>query len=167
MKTLILMRHAKSAWDEPGLSDQERPLNLRGRQAAGALGTWLEDTGNTPELALVSSAIRTQETWSRVASQLTEDARMELVEALYLASPERILDIIRRKGGAAETILVLAHNPGCHQLARQLIDSPAEAPTRYPTGATSVFDFEVDDWRDVAPGTGRLQDFVVPRELVT
>ncbi len=168
MKTLILMRHAKSDWDDPTLEDIERPLNRRGRMSAGALGEWLETGGHRPERVLLSSAVRTQETWARVATQLSDEADVLVLEALYLAPEERMLEQLRRKGGDADVVMMICHNPGTAALAERLLETPIRemALAQFPTGATAIIDFDVQDWREVGPALGRLQDFIVPRALL-
>lgn len=158
---LILTRHAKSSWDDPAQSDQDRPLNDRGRRAARALGDWLASRGYEPEEVLCSPAQRTRETWERVALaplEVRPDLRFE--PALYQASPEQMLAVLRT--ATAPTVMMLGHNPGIAAFAASL---PARAPLdpefrRFPTAATVVVDFQTDDWASVRPGEGSVLDFV-------
>lgn len=161
---LILMRHAKSGWDDPLLPDHDRPLTPRGVQAATRMGVWLADEGYLPDEALISSALRTRETWAGVAAALPDCPAAE-VPALYHASPEIILRVLRTARGAA--LLLLGHNPGIAEAARLLL-SHAPAHTRfadYPTGAMLIADFDLPDWTALRFGTGRAVDFTVPRDL--
>ncbi len=161
MMRLILMRHAKSDWDDPLQSDKARPLNARGRRNAGALGVWLRAAGLQPERALVSSSVRTRETWQLLG--LGGEAVFE--DALYLAGPETILRVLRDRGGSAATVLVLGHNPGIGALAEMLAPEAEDADLiRYPTGATAVFEGTGGTW-SAARGF-RLVEFMVPRRLV-
>lgn len=160
-KRLILMRHAKSGWDDPTLDDHDRPLNGRGRVSAGALGDWLRTKGILPDQALVSSAARTRETFARLG--LACDAGFD--RALYLAPPMAMMTALKAATGT--TVLMIGHNPGIAELAHDLM---AKLPdhTRfhdYPTCATLVADFEIDDWAALSAGTGTLVEFVIPREL--
>ena len=161
--TLILMRHAKSSWEQPG-DDRARVLNARGRRAATDLGAWLRRAGHVPDRALVSDAARTRETWER----LRLEAEAEFLPGLYCAEAHRMLDILRSAGGA-RTVLMLGHNPGIAELAEALVETPPEngAFLRYPTGATTVIAFDAPGWSEVEPGTGRVVDFMVPRWLET
>ncbi|MEO1238101.1 MAG: histidine phosphatase family protein [Pseudomonadota bacterium] len=163
--TLILMRHAKSAWDDPTQEDFDRPLNGRGRTSAHALGLWLLDRGYLPDEVIVSGARRTVETWSRMADRFPATTAMQSNPALYLASAETILGVL--KTAQVPTIMLIAHNPGIGQFARKIITSAPPHPKfgQYPTGATTVVTFDIDSWDDLDWGAGAVAEFVVPREL--
>ena len=165
MRRLILMRHAKSSWAEPGLRDLDRPLNKRGRRAAGLIGRWLDKKGYLPDQALVSSARRTTETWASIVAVAGPGETRHLPE-LYHAGPETMLEIVRRAPDVP-CLLVLGHQPGIAAFAARLLaEAPANADfARYPTAATTVVDFDVAGWPEVDWGTGRIVDFVTPRSL--
>lgn len=165
MRRLILMRHAKSSWADAGQADVERPLNPRGRRAAEALGRWLAAAEFTPELALVSTAVRAQETWKGVAAALGE-VEMTPLPALYHASPEAMLELLR-DAADARVVLMIGHQPGIGGFGRRMLAHPAKDPEfgRWPTGGTAVIDFDVEDWSGAGWGAGRLTDSVVPRAL--
>ncbi len=160
--TLILMRHAKSDWDDPLLSDHDRRLNKRGRGAAKTLGNWLTTHDLRPDEALVSSAVRTQETWELLQLRTTH---MRTHEELYLASSDRMLQMLGK--ATAATVLMIAHNPGIADLANRLVTQPPAHPRfiDYPSGATTVLTFPIERWELLTPGTGAVLEFVVPREL--
>lgn len=163
-RRLILMRHAKSGWDDPTLDDHDRPLTKRGNGAAVAIGAWLKENGYLPDAVLSSTARRTVETWRGLAPSLGDPA-VEFSSALYLASPGEIMMTL---SGRKETcVLMLGHNPGTGALAAGLLDKrPHHADfMRYPSAATTVIDFDIDNWQAVRPGAGTCVDFVVPREL--
>jgi len=162
---LILMRHAKSSWDNKG-DDHARPLNNRGRNAATTIGHWLAAKGYVPDIVLCSNAERTAQTWALISAKLSSEPRVEFQRVLYQATPETLFQEIRNVQGA-EAVLVLAHNPGIAVLASALADR-APAHRRfddYPTAATTVLYFATDSWENVTPGTGQVVDFVVPRDL--
>jgi phosphohistidine phosphatase len=170
-RRLILVRHAKSSWAVEGMDDHDRPLNPRGRRSAAAIGRWLSDKGYLPELVLSSDSARTRETWQRLAEEWPRDERpasphVQFTSELYLADPHTLLSLLQGLGSET-TVLVLAHNPGIAEAAMQLaIAIPEQAQfSRYPTGATAVFDIDIDDWRSLGWRTAVLRDFVVPREL--
>lgn len=168
MRRLILLRHAKS--DRPaGVADRERPLNARGRRAAPAVAAHLAQEGLRPDLALVSAAARTRETWAVMASALGDPETRWLPE-IYEAPAERILGVIRQAPDAAGSVIVVGHNPGLGDLAATLAGSgPRDARTRlaleFPTAAYAVIDFDTDHWSEIAPGRGRLERFVRPRDI--
>lgn len=164
-KRLILTRHAKSSWDNPLVADHDRPLNGRGRRAAGDLGEWLASRGYLPAEVLCSDAARTRETWERIAEVLPNGTLLVLEPALYHASPDVMLAVLRR--AHADTVMMIGHNPGIAEFAERIVAQvPGHAAYRhYPTGATLVASFEIDTWQDVGFGQGAVRDFVVPREL--
>lgn len=166
MKRLILTRHAKSSWDDPGMADHDRPLNDRGKAAAADLGIWLASRGYVPDEVLCSDALRTRKTWSGIAPALPGTPVLELKPALYHAGPDVMLAVLRHAKG--DTVMMIGHNPGIAEFAQRLV---ARAPSsgdfsRYPTGATLVCDFAVEAWADLGWGMGVVDDFIVPREIV-
>jgi phosphohistidine phosphatase len=165
MRRLILMRHGKSSWAEPNQRDLDRPLNKRGRRAAGLIGGWLKARGYRPDRALVSSARRAQETWAGVVAGVGAAGTSYLPE-LYHAGPEAMLAALRQAPEAG-AVLMLGHQPGIGTFAARLLaEAPEDADfAKYPTAAVAVIDFEGDAWEAVDWGTGRLVDFVVPRSL--
>ena len=118
-----------------------------------------------PELALVSTARRTQETWSGIVAAAGA-ARTTYAPELYQAGPEAMLAALRAVTDAA-AVLMLGHQPGVGELARRLLAAPPDDPdfAKYPTAATAVIDFDADAWSGAGWGAGRLADFVVPRAL--
>lgn len=161
MKRLILMRHAKSSWNDPALDDHARPLNGRGRASARLLGDWLRHRHYLPDQALVSDAARTRETFAR----LNLPCDTAFLPSLYLADPQEMLRVLRRATG--NCVLMIGHNPGIGWFAQTLVADPPPHPRfyDYPTGATLVAEFDVQSWDEVGTGTGRSVDFIVPREL--
>lgn len=162
MKTLILMRHAKSDWSTGAESDHARPLNKRGRASAERLGDWLRGKGWLPDMVLCSTALRTRET----LDGLRLAAPAQYLDALYHADPETMLGALRDAEG--ETVLMLGHNPGIADFAAMLLSEPPAHPRfeDYPTGATLVARFAIADWKALEARTGVAVDFVVPRELI-
>lgn len=162
---LILTRHAKSGWDDPELSDHDRPLNARGRSDAPKIGAWLAGKGYLPDAAVVSSARRTQETWELVSPELGRAVAVTIRPELYLATAEVILAHLSAQ--CAASIMVIAHNPGIGEIAERLVATPPAHPRfrDYPTCATLVVEFPGDDWGMVDWEAGRAVDFIVPRDL--
>lgn len=164
-RTLILIRHAKSDWDDPALDDHDRPLNPRGRKSAPRIGAWLRRNGYLPASVLCSTAERTRETWDGIAAQLRDPPDPVYTRGLYLAAPADMLNAIR--DSEAPSLAVIGHNPGIGSLAWSLCRVPPEHPKfgLFPTGATLVLDFDADHWAEVSPGRGEVVDFAIPREL--
>ena len=164
-KRLILIRHAKSSWDDTTLDDHDRPLNDRGRRQATALGQWLDSRGYVPEAVLCSSAVRTQETCALALAAMQATPPVDLQKGLYHAGPDAMLAALRQAGG--DTVMLVGHNPGCAAFASMLARTPPanERFDHYPTGATTVYELAADDWAEAQFGGGQVVDFIVPREL--
>ncbi len=160
MKQLILVRHAKSDWNQD-LPDHHRPLNPRGRDAAPAIGAWLRKNGYLPDEVLCSTAARTRETLELL--DVTAPTRFE--RALYHAAPETMLEILKSAQG--DSVMMLGHNPGIAEFAEEMLQAPPDHPrfAAYPTCATLVARFSIDDWSRLQPHSGTAQAFIVPRDL--
>ena len=164
---LLLLRHAKSAWPG-GVDDHDRPLGGRGLKAAPVMGRYMAREGLVPDLALISTARRTQETWALVGAELPDDIERRDVVEIYEAAAERIAGVIRGVDADVRTLLVVGHNPGLQELAIDLAadgERLAGVREKFPTGALAAIDFAVA-WGDVTAGSGVLERFVVPRSLV-
>ncbi|GKY89185.1 SixA phosphatase family protein [Sinisalibacter aestuarii] len=163
---LILTRHAKSDWADPLMDDHDRPLNKRGRKSATAIGAWLAARGVVPDIAFVSSAERTRETWARIARGFDKRVPTAFRDDLYHAEPDAMINALR--GASGGTVMMVGHNPGAAFFARALLaQPPADARfDRYPTGATAVMEFEIDEWPALTWGTGVLTGLVFARDLV-
>jgi phosphohistidine phosphatase len=157
VKRLTLMRHGDARWQDPSLSDLERPLNRRGTGAAEAMARRLLELGLVPELMLVSPARRTQQTAEIVARELSIPPRRVLrEEALYLASAADLLQVVRGCGPRVAHLLIVAHNPGVSELVRLLV--PAKNAGGLGTGAICSISFESAHW--TAIGAEAVRDVV-------
>ena len=167
-RQLLLMRHAKSSWDDPRLSDHARPLNPRGRAAAAAMRGMMQAVGLAPDIVLVSSARRTLQTLEAL-EPWDDTPLVEPMDALYLADPAQLLQLLHGVAETARSVLVLGHNPGLHDLALLLAGSGDEAIRRrldegFPSGALAEFSVP-GSWATLGEGGGRLVRFVTPRDL--
>ncbi len=167
MKTLFLLRHAKSSWDDPALSDFDRPLNRRGRATAPLVGQYLAEHNLAPSLILCSAARRTRETLALLLPALAGEMVIRIEQNLYEAGPETLLARVQRAPPETPSILVIGHNPGLEELAADLLaDGPAgdiqRLAEKFPTAALAVIQFRVGSWRDVDARSGTLERFVVP-----
>jgi phosphohistidine phosphatase len=174
MRRLMLLRHAKTENDAPSGRDQDRRLDERGRLDAAEIGGWMAGHPPFPDLVLVSTAVRSQQTWDIVWDAMKHAAprpKVELLPELYGADPSLLLQVIH--SAAAEDpqrLLLVGHNPGLHELAFTLTGSGNAAARKaladnLPTSGLVVFDFDIDDWRDVSFRGGRLELFVSPKLL--
>lgn len=171
MRQLLLMRHAKSSWDDPHLSDHARPLNLRGRQAAVAMAGAMRNFGLAPDVVLVSSARRTLQTLEAL-EPWDDTPLIEPLDALYLAPAADLLEVLRRAAPAARCLLLLGHNPGLHDLAMLLAGAHAATTdpqvrrlaNAYPSGALAEYAVATP-WSELREGGARLTRFLAPSDL--
>ncbi|WP_242494659.1 SixA phosphatase family protein [Nocardioides zhouii] len=163
-RRLVIMRHAKAEATAP--SDHERPLASRGRADAEAAGRWLRGQGIAPDLALVSDAVRTRQTWEQVSGGAGwDESTVDFSAGLYAAGSDSAFDLLRETDPAVTSLIVIGHNPTMAYVA-ELIDDGEGDPdattgmvTRgFPTSALVVFTVE-GPWADLGPGTGRLEAF--------
>lgn len=168
MKTLTLLRHAKSGWDVPVPRDFDRPLNARGRKAARAMGREMRRLGLGFDLVLASPAARVTETLTELAQGYGAAVDTRFDETIYLASVDCLLALVRAADDADARLLLVGHNPGMEQLALLLSGAGAlrdQVAAKYPTGALAEIGLDVAHWREVMPGEGLLARFIRPREL--
>jgi phosphohistidine phosphatase len=173
MHQLILLRHAKAAAELPGGSDHDRPLTGGGRNAATAIGRAMRKSGLAPDVVLVSSAKRTQETFAALEAAAVWDEwpNVDTVPALYMATRQQLIDILRELSETVRSALVIGHNPGLHELALALTGAPSPRPelarlgAGYPTASLAEF-LVTTPWRRLGPGATALQRFVQPEDVV-
>jgi len=164
MKQLLLIRHGKSDWDHPGLSDHDRPLNDRGRRDCPRVAEALKARGIAPDLVVTSTAVRAATTAEAVARGLGFDpAAIAKRPELYLAPPQIVLRAIQGLDEPAETALIFGHNPGMHETVERLCGG--EPVDDFPTLAVARIELEVDHWGEVEWGDGLLVERLVPRAL--
>jgi len=170
-RTLYLLRHAKSSWEDPGLADFDRPLAPRGRRAGATIAGHLRERAVSPELVLCSPALRTRQTLELVATGFDpgSGATVELEPSLYGASAEDLLAALREVPDDVGSVLLVAHQPGIQDLALLLTAAGAGAElerlrAKYPTAALATFSVP-GPWRRLEAGSARLEGFVKPKEI--
>jgi len=170
MKTLTLLRHAKSSWDGRSVaSDFERPISKRGQRAARTMGRELRARGLAFDRVIASPATRVVETIEGFEEGFGGPLRPSFDERVYLASPATLLGIVRETEDGAERLLIVGHNPGLEALAMLLTRDNGglreEMAAKYPTATVAEIRLPVDHWRDAEIGTGELTEFIRPRDL--
>lgn len=170
MKRLLLLRHAKSDWNRPELADFERTLNDRGRRSAPLMGRHIASEGNVPDKVLCSSSRRTRETLGLLVPFLDREMDIRILRGLYDASEGDYLEIIRKYGGSADTLMVLGHNPAMQDTALRLAGSgnselAGEISGKFPTAGLAVMDFEVPDWSKLKEKSGKIVAFFRPKDI--
>jgi phosphohistidine phosphatase len=160
-KHLLLLRHAKSSWDDPGLVDHDRPLAPRGRRASRAIRSYLQEHEVPISLVLCSSARRARDTVELVEP----GGELQIEDGLYGASAGQLLERLRRVPEDADVVMLVGHNPSIEQLALDLAVDPGElAGRKYPTGGLAWLSF-AGPWDSLGPAGAELTTFVTPREL--
>ncbi len=174
MKRLYILRHAKAAQAEPGQDDHARALTVRGIADAEAMARYLRKNGAKLDRVLISTSARTIQTADLVLRELEGPPRADYRDGLYLASAGKIASMLKTLPGKFADVMVVGHNPGLEELATFLAREPVrrkererrgELDEKFPTAALAVLDFDIERWRDLEPGTGKLADFVRPKDL--
>jgi phosphohistidine phosphatase len=170
VKTLTLLRHAKSGWDDRIPRDFDRPLNAKGRRAAQAMGRHLKTEGLIFDRIVASPAVRVVETLAEVGTGYDAEIEPMWDKRIYLASVTTLLDIVHETASDAERLLIVGHNPGLEDMVMLLVadgaaDLRAAMEQKYPTATLAELSFDADDWAGVAPGTATLTRFTRPRDL--
>lgn len=167
MKTLGLLRHAKSDWDDVGLRDFDRGLNDRGRRGAALIGRYIAQGRFTWDAVIASPAERVRRTIE--ASRLPLAPQFD--QRAYLAGPGTLMDLLREIEGDPASVLLVGHNPGLQELLFRLVDPAQEnelfarAARKFPTATFAVLELDIDRWDDLAAGCGHLVEFTRPRDL--
>jgi phosphohistidine phosphatase len=169
-KQLVLLRHAKSGWDDPLLADFDRPLAKRGRKAGKRLSAWLRKQHIRPDLVLCSPAARTRETLALIAEAIGETVPILYDKGLYLAEMEDLLARIRQVDNAAASVMVIGHNPGMQDFAVALLRPRAEKnraklAAKFPTAAVACFNVPIAAWSKLQLEEAVLTKFVKPADL--
>lgn len=171
MKTLILLRHAKSGWDDSVARDFDRPLNPKGQRAGRTVGQHLRSAGIRFDAAIASPAVRVMETLAQVSDGYGQAIEPVWDRRIYLASAPTLLDIVQETDDAVNSLLLVGHNPGLEDLVLSLVPDRTGDPERdkveekFPTASIAELRFDVDHWSDIRSGTGILTRFVRPRDL--
>lgn len=162
MKTLLIMRHAKSSWDNANMSDHERPLNERGRQDAPGMGRFLRQQALTPDLIITSTAERALATAEAVALAGDYEGEIKVTRVFYHAGPETYLEVLSAVPDEYERVMVVGHNPGIEELVEQLTGH-AE---RFTTANVAHVQLRINVWKELADETqGELINFWRPQEV--
>lgn len=171
MKRLILLRHAKSSWDDTVARDFDRPLNGKGKRAARLMGAHLRQRHVHFDQVTASPALRVTETLAEFAVGLGETLAPAWDKRAYLASAETLLEIVHDTPDSTETLLLVGHNPGLEDLVLLLVPAVqgnrarGAVEEKYPTASVAEIEFAADRWSEVRPGEGQLTGFIRPRDL--
>lgn len=171
MKTLFVLRHAKSDWSTPGQDDHERSLSDRGERAALVMGRYMDQKNYRPDFILCSDARRAADTLEIVTSQWKMVPPIEMEPALYLAGRSGVLKRLGAVVSRHESVMVVGHNPDLHEVVASLAQTGSvewiqSAAGKFPTTALAVLELPIDHWREAAKATGDMVDYATPKTLV-
>ena len=167
MKKLLLLRHAKSSWDDPALDDHERPLTSRGRKSAALIARYIKDGGLEPAIVLCTSAARAQQTLDEIRPSLP-DAVIKVEPRLYGADGSQLAARIRRLSQSSPSVLIIGHNPAMQELVLTLAPKGQRSDAvrkKFPTAALAVLEVPIDEWKALQPGEASFVDLVTPKLL--
>jgi len=164
MKTLYIVRHAKSSWENAELSDFERPLNERGKDDAPRMGKWLKEKEFSPDLVLSSPAKRALSTARKICKVIgfnKEDIKTD--RRLYHADDEMMLSVLRENKGKYNKIMMVGHNPGLTEFVNSIVNEEIDIDN-VPTCGVVGFSFDTDEWSKINWGTGKFLFFEYPKK---
>lgn len=164
MRTLYLVRHAKSSWDFPALDDKDRPLNKRGKRDAPKMGQVLKQKGEMPELIISSPAKRAFSTAKKIAKELGYPAKnIEKDSKLYMADVENFFSVIKKTNKNVNKLMLISHNFGITYFANYISGSAID---NIPTCGAVRIDFEIDSWKKIEKKKGELIFFEHPKKIL-
>ncbi len=165
MKSLTLIRHAKSSWSDMALSDHDRPLNGRGKRDAPMMGDVLEARGFEPDLMVTSTAVRARTTCEVIASAIGFPADKIIDESqIYHAGVSALMLVISQLDETVGSAVLFGHNPGFHDLVNTLV--AGHPIDHYPTCAVAMMDLAIEHWAEVAEGCASLREYLIPKQFV-
>lgn len=174
MKTLTLLRHAKSGWDDPVARDFDRPLNAKGKRAAEMVGRHLRGLGLDFDRVVASPAVRVAETLDAFFTGYGRRLDVAWDRRIYLASAATLLEVVNDAPAEVERLLLVGHNPGLEELVLGLVPESGpesgdaardDVEEKYPTASVAELAIDVSAWTDVGEWSARLTRFVRPRDL--
>jgi len=162
MKTLLILRHAKSSWSNPGLADIDRPLNQRGKRDAPRIGLLLRDQDLVPDIIICSPAKRARKTAQAVSDECGYEGKIEIEDEFYPGDPSTFIEILTTIPDQVDSALIIGHNPGLEEL----LDVLTEESARMPTSALADISLPIDRWTELGEDTlGTLVNLWRVKEL--
>ena len=161
MKTLYILRHAKSDWNDASLSDFERPLNERGRKAASLIGETMKKRNYKPQIVISSPAVRAKQTAELIKENAELKSEISFDSRIYEAHPQTLLEIVSEIDDAHDAALLVGHNPGFETLVRILTGKIEPMPT----AALAIVDLDIEHWNQIFSANGTLREIIRPKEL--
>jgi phosphohistidine phosphatase len=170
-KKLILLRHAKSGWDDPVARDFDRPLNRRGEKAARLVGRWMKNEAIDFDHVIASPAVRVIETLDHIVGGYGRRIEATWERRVYLASSATLMDVMRELGDDIKSVMMVGHNPGMEDLVLELVaediggEMRALVYEKFPTAAIAEIELDIASWSEIDRNTGKIKKFIRPRDL--
>ncbi|MEP3525885.1 MAG: histidine phosphatase family protein [Hyphomicrobiales bacterium] len=170
MRTLLILRHAKSSWATPGMDDFDRTLNDRGNDDACRMASWISEQGVELDEIICSPAVRTRTTAKHIKTTLDIDPKLSFPGELYLASSDTLRDSLATISQTTTTAMVIGHNPGLHDISLRLLKEEERSQAgllrvAFPTTGCALINLPIDEWSEIAWNIGTLSSFMVPKSL--
>ena len=170
MKTIFLLRHAKSSWQNHNLDDFDRPLSDRGIKACKKIGKYLKKKNISPDIVYCSTAVRAKQTWELVNRIVEKKENVLFKKNLYMSDLSNFIEIIKKTKKKFKSLMIVSHNPGIEYLALELSKDKnnevyKKIYNKYPTGALVIIKYNIDKWNKVDLKKGSLYKFIKPKEL--
>lgn len=162
MKTLYILRHAKSSWDDASLTDFERPLNARGLNAAPFMGSLMKERGLIPDTIIASPAMRAKKTAELVRKSAGVEPQISFNELIYEASVGTLVSVLSEIDNNHDSALIVGHNPGSEGLIYYLTGEIAPMPT----AALAVVELNIGTWAKIDQGTGKVKQVIRPKDAM-
>ena len=170
MKTIFLLRHAKSSWDNLNLDDFDRPLSNKGIKASKKIGNYLKTNKFVPDIIYCSTAKIAKQTWELTNIIIKKKKNILYKDNLYMANLSEFMKIIKKTKNKFKNLMIVSHNPGIESLAIELSKNENNKfhqiiNIKYPTGALAVIKFNLNDWGKINYKKGEIYEFIKPKEL--
>lgn len=161
MKTLYILRHAKSDWSNAALSDFERPLNERGKKAAPLMGRMMRARNFIPQFVISSPAVRARQTAETITENAGLKGKIKFDSRIYEAHPQTLLEIVSEIADSFDSAMLVGHNPGFENLVQILTDEIQPMPT----AALAVIDLKIEHWNQIFSSAAILREIIRPKEM--
>lgn len=162
MKTLYVLRHAKSSWENYNQTDFERPLNERGLLAASRMGQLMSEKSFVPDSIVSSTAARARQTAEMVKEAANFNVKIQFDKRIYEATTADLFEVLEETSDEIKSLLIVGHNPGLENLVRNLTEEVREMPT----AALAEIRLKIESWKDVSLACGKLRNLFKPKEIV-
>lgn len=162
MKRILILRHAKSSWTDPNLSDLERPLNERGLRTAPFMGKLIVERGLSPAAIISSPAKRARQTAELVVNEIGVETNLSFDDRIYEASPNALRIVVSETSNDLTSVMIVGHNPGIEGFIRHLTGKIESMPT----AALAVIDLNIESWKEINHDTGSLITIIRPKEEI-